>query len=221
MPYRVCLHVGTQLPNLPKRKKSFRTQNFSICIKMKYECVTDLCSSLSWHHFCLSAQVALYIWENGKGPHLTAVPELCTEPEDSARAQHCVTTVSREPPLCVSVSDRRDSPRASLSDIGHQSGASIVKSLVIYTTFNQTFFLNVDEQKTGACWDKLDLVLRQGRSSAFAKQHRFVSYRLPVFCLTVQFPNCPSLAVDSLDNFLSNIMGAIILDWQLYCTVVS
>ncbi|XP_076002020.1 beta 3-glucosyltransferase a isoform X2 [Genypterus blacodes] len=48
----------------------------------------------------LKHEVALYIWENGKGPHLTAVPELCTEPEDSARAQHCVTTVSTEPPLC-------------------------------------------------------------------------------------------------------------------------
>uniref|UniRef100_A0AAQ5ZCK1 Fringe-like glycosyltransferase domain-containing protein n=1 Tax=Amphiprion ocellaris TaxID=80972 RepID=A0AAQ5ZCK1_AMPOC len=44
--------------------------------------------------------VALYIWDNGKGPHLTAVPELCTEPESSPQARHCATTLRKEPPLC-------------------------------------------------------------------------------------------------------------------------
>ncbi|CAK6968933.1 beta 3-glucosyltransferase a [Scomber scombrus] len=48
----------------------------------------------------LKHEVALYIWDNGKGPHLIAVPELCTEPEDSPQAQHCATTLSREPLLC-------------------------------------------------------------------------------------------------------------------------
>ncbi|XP_056230820.1 beta 3-glucosyltransferase a isoform X1 [Seriola aureovittata] len=48
----------------------------------------------------LKHEVALYIWDNGKGPHLTAVPELCTEPEDSPQAQPCATTLSSEPPLC-------------------------------------------------------------------------------------------------------------------------
>lgn len=52
---------------------------------------------------CVSLQVALYIWDNGKGPHLTAVPELCTEPEDSPQARGCATTLSRDPPLCVSI----------------------------------------------------------------------------------------------------------------------
>ncbi|KAF7646540.1 hypothetical protein LDENG_00185900, partial [Lucifuga dentata] len=47
----------------------------------------------------LKHEVALYIWENGKGLHLSAVPEFCTEPEDSPRARHCVTTLSRMP-LC-------------------------------------------------------------------------------------------------------------------------
>ncbi|XP_056139784.1 beta-1,3-glucosyltransferase-like isoform X2 [Lampris incognitus] len=47
----------------------------------------------------LKHEVALYIWENGKGPHLTAVPELCTEPEDFPHAQHCVTTRG-VPPFC-------------------------------------------------------------------------------------------------------------------------
>lgn len=55
------------------------------------------------HELIVSSQVALYIWDNGKGPHLTAVPELCTEPEDSPQAQLCATTMSREPPLCVSL----------------------------------------------------------------------------------------------------------------------
>lgn len=51
----------------------------------------------------VSFQVALYIWENGNGPHLTAVPELCTEPDDSPQTfSRCATTLSRELPLCVS-----------------------------------------------------------------------------------------------------------------------
>ncbi|XP_035479460.1 beta 3-glucosyltransferase a isoform X4 [Scophthalmus maximus] len=48
----------------------------------------------------LKHEVALYIWDNGKGPHLTAVPELCTEPGDSPQARHCATTLISEPPLC-------------------------------------------------------------------------------------------------------------------------
>ncbi|XP_041849800.1 beta 3-glucosyltransferase a [Melanotaenia boesemani] len=48
----------------------------------------------------LKHEVALYIWDNGKGPHLTAVPELCTEFEDSPHAQSCATTLSKELPLC-------------------------------------------------------------------------------------------------------------------------
>uniref|UniRef100_A0A3Q1C8U7 Fringe-like glycosyltransferase domain-containing protein n=1 Tax=Amphiprion ocellaris TaxID=80972 RepID=A0A3Q1C8U7_AMPOC len=48
----------------------------------------------------LKHEVALYIWDNGKGPHLTAVPELCTEPESSPQARHCATTLRKEPPLC-------------------------------------------------------------------------------------------------------------------------
>ncbi|XP_034024283.1 beta 3-glucosyltransferase a [Thalassophryne amazonica] len=48
----------------------------------------------------LKHEIALYIWEEGKGPHLTAVPELCTQPEDSAEAQDCATTLSSESPLC-------------------------------------------------------------------------------------------------------------------------
>lgn len=51
----------------------------------------------------LKHEVALYIWDSGKGPHLTAVPELCTEPEDSPQAQSCATTLSTESPLCVSI----------------------------------------------------------------------------------------------------------------------
>ncbi|XP_077422151.1 beta 3-glucosyltransferase a isoform X2 [Vanacampus margaritifer] len=49
----------------------------------------------------LKHEVALYIWDNGKGPHLTAVPELCTDPEDSPRAQLCATALDPEPPHCA------------------------------------------------------------------------------------------------------------------------
>ncbi|XP_017271828.1 beta 3-glucosyltransferase a [Kryptolebias marmoratus] len=48
----------------------------------------------------LKHEIALYIWDNGKGPHLTAVPQLCTEPKDSPIARHCATTLSKEPPVC-------------------------------------------------------------------------------------------------------------------------
>ncbi|KAK1786458.1 hypothetical protein P4O66_018143 [Electrophorus voltai] len=49
----------------------------------------------------LKHEVALYIWDEGKGHRLTAVPELCTLPEQSTRSQHCATTVGVHPPLCV------------------------------------------------------------------------------------------------------------------------
>uniref|UniRef100_A0A8C1FD75 Beta 3-glucosyltransferase a n=1 Tax=Cyprinus carpio carpio TaxID=630221 RepID=A0A8C1FD75_CYPCA len=48
----------------------------------------------------LKHEVALYIWEDRKGPRLTGVPELCTIPEHNPRAQYCATTVSSRSPLC-------------------------------------------------------------------------------------------------------------------------
>ncbi|XP_050986065.1 beta 3-glucosyltransferase a isoform X3 [Labeo rohita] len=48
----------------------------------------------------LKHEVALYIWEEGKGPRLTGVPELCTLPEHNPRAQYCATTVSSHSPVC-------------------------------------------------------------------------------------------------------------------------
>ncbi|KAI5624972.1 beta-1,3-glucosyltransferase [Silurus asotus] len=49
----------------------------------------------------LKHEVALYIWDEGKGPRLTGVPELCTLPENSPQAQQCATTVNTHSPLCV------------------------------------------------------------------------------------------------------------------------
>ncbi|TRY66000.1 hypothetical protein DNTS_003780 [Danionella cerebrum] len=49
----------------------------------------------------LKHEVALYIWEEGKGPRLTGVPELCTLPEQNPRAEACATTVSSHSPQCV------------------------------------------------------------------------------------------------------------------------
>uniref|UniRef100_A0A7N8X067 Beta 3-glucosyltransferase a n=1 Tax=Mastacembelus armatus TaxID=205130 RepID=A0A7N8X067_9TELE len=57
----------------------------------------------------LKHEVALYIWDSGKGPDLTAVPELCTEPENSPQALYCATTLSSEPPLCVSICSHSES----------------------------------------------------------------------------------------------------------------
>uniref|UniRef100_A0AAR2L1T5 Fringe-like glycosyltransferase domain-containing protein n=1 Tax=Pygocentrus nattereri TaxID=42514 RepID=A0AAR2L1T5_PYGNA len=56
----------------------------------------------------LKHEVALYIWDEGKGPRLTAVPELCTLPENSPTAQHCATAVSTHSPLCGEPVTRED-----------------------------------------------------------------------------------------------------------------
>ncbi|KAI4815013.1 hypothetical protein KUCAC02_005180, partial [Chaenocephalus aceratus] len=58
------------------------------------------------HPPCCS--VALYIWDNGNGPHLTGVPELCTEPEGSPQTQHCATSLSTAPPLCGEPVNKED-----------------------------------------------------------------------------------------------------------------
>lgn len=52
-----------------------------------------------------SEQIALYIWDKGGGPALTAVPEFCT---DDA-GPHCATTFHSVLPLCVS-KEKRPSP---------------------------------------------------------------------------------------------------------------
>ncbi|KAJ4935310.1 hypothetical protein JOQ06_016846, partial [Pogonophryne albipinna] len=56
----------------------------------------------------LKHEVALYIWDNGNGPHLTGVPELCTEPEGSPQTQHCATSLSTAPPLCGEPVNKED-----------------------------------------------------------------------------------------------------------------
>lgn len=43
----------------------------------------------------LKHEIALYIWEEGNGPKLTAVPEFCTEPRDN-----CATTFTTYMPSC-------------------------------------------------------------------------------------------------------------------------
>ncbi|XP_037325427.2 beta 3-glucosyltransferase a [Pungitius pungitius] len=56
----------------------------------------------------LKHEVALYIWDNGNGPPLTAVPELCTEPEDSQETRHCATTLRTEPAPCGEPVNKED-----------------------------------------------------------------------------------------------------------------
>lgn len=43
----------------------------------------------------LKHEIALFIWEDGNGPKLTAVPEFCTEPK-----AHCLTTFASYLPSC-------------------------------------------------------------------------------------------------------------------------
>ncbi|XP_067364274.1 beta 3-glucosyltransferase a isoform X2 [Channa argus] len=56
----------------------------------------------------LKHEVALFIWDGGKGPRLTAVPELCTEPDDSPQALHCATTLGSELPMCGEAVNKED-----------------------------------------------------------------------------------------------------------------
>ncbi|XP_062830770.1 beta-1,3-glucosyltransferase isoform X1 [Anolis carolinensis] len=48
----------------------------------------------------LKYEIALYIWEKGNGPHLTPVPEFCTEDLDSPNAALCATTFLHLLPFC-------------------------------------------------------------------------------------------------------------------------
>ncbi|XP_075346916.1 beta-1,3-glucosyltransferase isoform X2 [Mycteria americana] len=46
------------------------------------------------------SKIALYIWQKGEGPHLTPVPEFCTDDVNSYKVDHCATTFSNFLPLC-------------------------------------------------------------------------------------------------------------------------
>ncbi|OPJ81081.1 beta-1,3-glucosyltransferase [Patagioenas fasciata monilis] len=48
----------------------------------------------------LKHEIALYIWQKGEGPHLTPVPEFCTDDVNSDKVDHCATTFSNFLPLC-------------------------------------------------------------------------------------------------------------------------
>ncbi|XP_046765835.1 beta-1,3-glucosyltransferase isoform X2 [Gallus gallus] len=48
----------------------------------------------------LKHEIALYIWQKGDGPHLTPVPEFCTDDVNSDKADQCATTFSNFLPLC-------------------------------------------------------------------------------------------------------------------------
>ncbi|XP_023272334.1 beta-1,3-glucosyltransferase [Seriola lalandi dorsalis] len=51
----------------------------------------------------LKHEIALYIWEEGNGPKLTAVPEFCTEPRDN-----CATTFTTYLPNCGDPVSKKD-----------------------------------------------------------------------------------------------------------------
>ncbi|XP_064501560.1 beta-1,3-glucosyltransferase isoform X2 [Pseudopipra pipra] len=48
----------------------------------------------------LKHEIALYIWQKGEGPHLTPVPEFCTDDMNSYKVDYCATTFSNSLPLC-------------------------------------------------------------------------------------------------------------------------
>uniref|UniRef100_A0A8C4VL34 Beta 3-glucosyltransferase n=1 Tax=Gopherus evgoodei TaxID=1825980 RepID=A0A8C4VL34_9SAUR len=48
----------------------------------------------------LKHEIALYIWQKGNGPHLTSVPEFCTDDLNSYKAVHCATMFSNFLPVC-------------------------------------------------------------------------------------------------------------------------
>ncbi|KAF4082077.1 hypothetical protein AMELA_G00147590 [Ameiurus melas] len=56
----------------------------------------------------LKHELALYIWEEGRGPSLTAVHEFCSELHGSPNTEHCATTVSSYLPNCGTLVKRED-----------------------------------------------------------------------------------------------------------------
>ncbi|XP_062869871.1 beta-1,3-glucosyltransferase [Trichomycterus rosablanca] len=56
----------------------------------------------------LKHEVALYIWEDGRGPALTAVREFCSELHDSSNTEHCATTVNTYLPSCGNLVESTD-----------------------------------------------------------------------------------------------------------------
>ncbi|XP_028903588.1 beta-1,3-glucosyltransferase isoform X2 [Ornithorhynchus anatinus] len=56
----------------------------------------------------LKHEIALYIWERGNGPHLTPVPELCTDDGSSAPAPGCATLFTTSLPLCGMPVEEKD-----------------------------------------------------------------------------------------------------------------
>ncbi|XP_058268338.1 beta-1,3-glucosyltransferase isoform X3 [Hemibagrus wyckioides] len=56
----------------------------------------------------LKHEIALYIWEEGRGPALTAVHEFCSELHGSPNTEHCATTVNSYLPSCGTLVKRED-----------------------------------------------------------------------------------------------------------------
>ncbi|XP_058886444.1 beta-1,3-glucosyltransferase-like isoform X2 [Acipenser ruthenus] len=56
----------------------------------------------------LKHEIALYIWENGNGPSLTPVQELCTKEEGSPAAKDCATTLKTYLSFCGDPVDKKD-----------------------------------------------------------------------------------------------------------------
>uniref|UniRef100_A0A8C3R0Y5 Beta-1,3-glucosyltransferase n=1 Tax=Cyanoderma ruficeps TaxID=181631 RepID=A0A8C3R0Y5_9PASS len=56
----------------------------------------------------LKHEIALYIWQKGEGPHLTPVPEFCTDDVNSYKADDCATTFSNFLPLCGEPVNKED-----------------------------------------------------------------------------------------------------------------
>ncbi|XP_044872363.1 beta-1,3-glucosyltransferase isoform X1 [Mauremys mutica] len=56
----------------------------------------------------LKHEIALYIWQKGNGPHLTPVPEFCTDDLNSYKAVHCATMFSNFLPVCGDLVKKED-----------------------------------------------------------------------------------------------------------------
>ncbi|TKS80778.1 Beta-1,3-glucosyltransferase [Collichthys lucidus] len=94
------------LPLLPYLSHTFR-KNSSWIVFLEEETNVKMAKLVQVLAKFDKNKVALYIWDNGNGPHLTPVPELCTEPE-AQTSSHCATTLSSEPPLCGEPVNKED-----------------------------------------------------------------------------------------------------------------
>ncbi|XP_061596751.1 beta-1,3-glucosyltransferase-like isoform X2 [Cololabis saira] len=123
----------------------------------------------------LKHEISLYIWEEGNGPELTAVPEFCTEPRDG-----CATTFTSYLPDCGDLVSKNDVFVAvKTCHKFHSERVPVVKA----TWEKDASFIEYYSDVTDASIPTIDLgvpnTVRGHCGKTFAILRRFVSKTVP------------------------------------------